>query len=162
VTQNPFPEWLEEVAADEIVVNAADIKAECFPNMWSFSLSFEMAEATTIQDVKDFVLKIVRARADQLQERGFPPKSMVFYCWHDEQAAQLRFSLVSASHGHLPFGATLQSVEKLETIIGSWFNNPYLEGIPWDEFVEVDPNDLEPEDEDEGEPYVLQVWSTLI
>jgi len=160
--QNPFPEWFDEVAAYKITVDAANIYAEAQPNMWSFSISPGQAEIITVHDVKDFIIEVIKARSVQLQEHGFSSGEMVFYCWHDEQAGHLCFSMVSSNHGFLPFGAKLQKVEDLETIINSWLNSPYLHGIPWDDLEILEPGDPNIKDEEQTEEYILQVWSTLV
>ncbi len=159
--ENPFPGWLAEVASDEIVVDPEDIKAECLPNMWCFSVSPEQAGATTVQDVKDFISQIVEARSSQLRALEHPAGSMVFYCWHDFQAGQLRFSLVSASHGHLPFGNKLQPVGGVERIIESWLTSPWLHGIPLTD-VRCESGPPEEEEEDEENTWVVEIWSTPV
>lgn len=41
---------------------------------------------------------------------------MTFYCWHDVQMRAIRFSLVSSSHGRLPFGCATRTVDDLLTV----------------------------------------------
>ena len=54
---------------------------------------------------------------------------MLFYGWHDAQVAQLRFSLVSADHGCLPFGCPVEPTADLELIVASFLESPYHDGI---------------------------------
>ena len=42
---------------------------------------------------------------------------MRFYCWHDAQAGQLRFSLVSAGLEPLPFGCPVESEAELGQVV---------------------------------------------
>ena len=79
---------------------------------------------------------------------------MLLYCWHDEQAGQFRLSLVSASHGKLPFGCEVAPVEDLGAIIRSFLASPYLGGIPWADLRPLASGELA------RDPltYVLPVW----
>jgi hypothetical protein len=45
---------------------------------------------------------------------------MRFYCWHDTQAGQLRFSLVSACHAALPFECPIEPAADLAVVIWSF------------------------------------------
>ncbi len=117
---NPFPEWLEEVANDPVTINTSDegLLSECRENLWTFSLSQNEAEATSADDAVTFLASIMQFRERQIKARPGPITPMIFYCWFDEQASQLRFSLVSASHKQLPF-----------------LSSRYHNGIPLSEFI---------------------------
>ncbi|WP_242607271.1 hypothetical protein [Comamonas thiooxydans] len=41
---------------------------------------------------------------------------MLFYCWHDAQTRQLRFSLVSSTHGRQPFGCAISPSAELAAV----------------------------------------------
>lgn len=97
---------------DEIVIDVEDINHEAHSNMWSFSPNEEDAHHFTPEDLTDFVSQVLEARREKLQ--GAAP--MLFYCWHDAQVRQLRFSLVSAAHGRLPFGCALDETAELQAI----------------------------------------------
>jgi hypothetical protein len=97
----PFPWWLAEVAADAVVVRPDDIIAEASGNLWTFGLDDDQRVATTLAAVEEFVRAVAAARRGWLADHGLGP--MRFYCWHDAQAGQLRFSLVSAGPAALPF-----------------------------------------------------------
>lgn len=159
--ESPFSEWLEDVASDEVVIDPEDIREECLTNLWAFSLSREQAGGVTVQGVKDFILEVVRARSARMADLHRPPGSMVFYCWHDFQAGQLRFSMVSASHGFLPFGNPLQKVEDVELIIRFWLESPWLHGILLEDLTCV-PMDSEAVQEEDDEEWVVSVWSTSV
>jgi hypothetical protein len=79
---------------------------------------------------------------------------MLMYCWHDEQAGQLRLSLVSASHGRLPFGCEVAPVEDLGAVVRSFLGSPYLGGIDWSELRPSAADEVA----DDSPPYVLPVW----
>ena len=42
---------------------------------------------------------------------------MQFYCWHDAQAGQLCFSLVSVGGAGLPFGCPIEPVSVLRAVV---------------------------------------------
>lgn len=151
---NPFLTWLDEICSDEPVVDPTDIHAECHANRWSFSLSPEQLSIVTHQDVETLIRLVVSARSLQLQHRGYQSKSLLFYCWHDKMAGQLQFSLVSVSHGSLPFGYPVETIHDLRIIITSWLTSPHNQGIPWSEFQAAESHNLP----DKNYNDILQVW----
>ena len=77
--------------------------------------------------------QIRQARWEKL--RGNPP--MYFYCWHDAQVRQLRFSLVSAWHGRLPFACAIDETATLAAVAerivhGDWRNPTWGAAAPDD------------------------------
>ena len=132
---NPFDEWLAEAAGDSLLVDETEggFRREAHDNCWSFSITPEQAQGLTQADVTAFIDAVVEARRRQLM-RMPSGHFMTFYCWHDEQASQLRFSLVSASHGGLPFGAHLEECRELGLIVGLFLVAPHHNGIPLSEF----------------------------
>lgn len=108
VAASPFPEWLAEVTADGVVVRPDDTTAEARSNLWSFGLSAEQRAVVTASDVVAFIDAVSAARGRWLAVRGLGP--MRFYCWHDTQAGQLRFSLVSGGSIRHLFGAPIEPV----------------------------------------------------
>ena len=155
---NPFPEWLPDVVADAVVVDPSNIAAEAHGNQWSFSITPEMAAAVSIADVEAFAAGVADARRAWLSARGAGP--MVLYWWHDEQAGRLRFSLVSAAHGRLPFGRCVIPAASFRVIAEEWLKSPYLGGIPW-----AEPRPLaagEEEQETAPPPLSLPVWSLQV
>lgn len=155
--------WLEDVANDETVIDQTKtgIHSEAHPNMWSFSLTMKQAKETTVEDVENFLYCVMAGREKQFQKQNIQAKSITFYCWHDAQAGQLRFSLVSSCHGYLPFGAKLKHVSSVQIIIKDWLDSHYLEGIPFEEFEEISSDDLK-ESYDDNIEFILPVWSTQI
>ena len=158
---NPFHEWLTEVATDAVVVRPDDIGAECMGNLWRFSLSPEQAAAVTPADVANFASAVADGREAWLSARGAGP--MVLYWWHDEQAGLLRFSLVSAVHGTLPFACEVIQASSLEEIAADWLGSQTLHGIPWNALHVVPWNSLrDPTPDEELPPRVLPVWSVVL
>ena len=153
VATNPFSEWLKDVASDDVVVNHSNIEAEACGNLWSFSLSLEEAADVSVADVEEFAANVAESRRDGLLRRGAGP--MLLYWWHDEQAGQLRFSLVSTVHGRLPFGCEVLAVARLGEIAGDWLRSPHVSGIRRDELFRVTSDQQAPE----PIRLVLRVWS---
>lgn len=153
---NPFVDWLAEVAADPVVVCPDDIDAEARCNRWSFALSPEQAAVVAVADVTAFAARVEAARRAWLMAHHCKP--MVMYWWHDVQAGQLRFSLVSASHGRLPFGCIVVPAPSLAAVVAEWLASPNLHGIPCDELSLLSPDVVTPE----PPPLVLPVWSVVI
>jgi hypothetical protein len=48
---------------------------------------------------------------------------MLLYCWHDGQADQLRLSLVSMSHGQLPFSGSIERVADLSLVVQAFLDS---------------------------------------
>ena len=156
MTANPFPEWILEVAADAVVVDPGNIAAEAHGNQRWFSISAEMAAIVSIAELETFAAGVADARKAWLLARG-GASPMVLYWWHDRQAGQLRFSLVSAAHGRLPFECCVVPAPSFRAIAEDWLKSPYLDGIPWAELRPLIPG----EDVKETRPSSvnLQVWS---
>jgi len=151
---NPFIEWLAEVAADPVVIRPDSIEAEARGNLWSFALSTEQSAAVSIADVALFARQVTQVRSEWLSARK--ASSMILYWWHDALVGQLRFSLVSAVHAHLPFGCKIVAAPSLEGLIEGWLRSPYSHGIPWSELQA-------PAAEEPDRPWApLPVWSQTV
>jgi hypothetical protein len=150
---NPFPQWLPEVSAAAVVIDPDAINAEANGNLWGFGLTREQADGVSVADVVGFAAAVADARRAWLSAHSAAP--MVLYWWHDAQAGQLRFSLVSAAHGHLPFGCRVIAAASLRAVMEAWLQSPYLHGIPWDA---VSPPAPEAEVA-QAPPFELPVWS---
>lgn len=147
---NPFIEWLEEVAADPVVIRPDSIEAEAHGNLWSFALSPEQRAVVSVAEVARFASEVATARSAWLRSRNASP--MTLHWWHDAPAGQLRFSLVSAAHKRLPFDCGTVAAPFLEAVIEKWLNSPSLHAIP---FSELQPDSPE-QQETPGVP--LLVW----
>ncbi len=125
--KSPFAECYPEIASYPIVVDANNMLREAQENQWSFSLSIEQADSLNVEDVVDFLEAVVEHRQQWLLDNH--ASSMKFYCWHDKQAGQLRFSLISDSHNHLPFTGEIVSVSAIDTVVTEWLLSEALTGI---------------------------------
>lgn len=161
---NPFAEWLEEVASDPLMVNKSEegLLFECRENLWTFAISQSQVEAITVEDVLYFLSAVMQARERQIKARPEPINPMIFYCWFDDQASQLRFSLVSTSHNRLPFGAIVEETDNFAQIVKLFLSSRYHNGIPLEEFKVVEMEELDKRNLPEPPPYVLPVATKIL
>lgn len=122
---SPVPSrWLDIVAADDDIL-CADINHEAISNMWCFSPQEDESPDITTSGVEKFLLQAIENRRSLVRAHHLP--EMLFYCWHDAQTRQLRFSMVSASHGRLPFGCSLRQTDDLRPVVNAvvhdWLNS---------------------------------------
>ncbi|MBA0224135.1 hypothetical protein [Stenotrophomonas maltophilia] len=113
--------WFQFAAEDALVIDPGCITAEARGNLCAFS-----PPPDTFLDVAPvvaFVHRVAAYRAAQVAGHA-----MTFYCWHDAMVRQLRLSLVSSQHGHLPFGchhvATTDVRSIVQAIVVDDWNNP--------------------------------------
>lgn len=153
---NPFPGWLADVVADAVVVRPDDIDAEARGNLWSFALMPEQCAAISVADVEAFAVAVADGRWEWLVAHDAGP--MVLYWWHDTQAGQLRFSLVSAAHNRLPFGCQVSSALCLSEVVRGWLGSPHRHGVSWSELQSLASGEATPE----SPLLVLPVWSVQL
>jgi hypothetical protein len=146
--------WLF-VAGDAIVIDPEDIVVESRSNLWAFSLTPEQAQALTPRDVAAFAADVIAGRRAQLATGDHAP--MIMYWYHDEQAGQLQFNIVSAKHGFLPFGCAVVLTPCIEEIADAWLRSNHGV-IPWEELKPLSSSNKP----DEIAPYRLPVWSVQI
>jgi hypothetical protein len=130
-------EWLQLARSDEIVVDNSDINREAQGNLWVFSPPDDQLERLDTEAVMRFVDEVIRSRHAVLSDGRLP--DMTFYCWHDHQARQLRFSLVSSSHGRLPFACEVKRVD-LRSVVCAVVHDDWL-NPNWGEEGDAAPSD---------------------
>ena len=139
-----FHEWLTEIAAIDLTVDIGrdGLNHEARNNQWCFSFTQEQVQSLSPEDATAFLSEVVDVYDHRLRQ---PDASgcMVFYCWFDAQTSELRFSLVSKSHGGLPFAHPIEIVNSIVKIVELLLGASHHDGIPLDEFV--DNNPVEPE-----------------
>ena len=119
--------WLTMAKDDAVEIDPDDINHEARTNMWSFSPTDEETPQIHAADIVAFIGEVIAARRSALKG-----EDMLFYCWHDAQCRQLRFSLVSRSHGRLPFRCELRETQDLALIAervvnGDWRNEDFMQ-----------------------------------
>lgn len=158
-SRNPFSEWLPEVAADSIHIVDGDLIAEARTNLWSLGLSGENLRDTTEDDVVRFVRAVEDARERQVLERFGGRRPMSLYCWVDEQAGELRLSMVSCSNGRTGFGGPVDEVD-LGEIARQYLAYAYHDGIPMEELRPMPQEDIDAYEETPA--IVPRVWVSLL
>lgn len=117
--------WLRMVSHDEdLVISTERLNDEATSNMWYFSPSDDVCHEMDAHQVESFVRQVIENRRSLLRKLSSP--EMVFYCWHDAVARQLRFSMVSACHGRLPFSCDLHATADLHEVIHQVVNEDWL------------------------------------
>jgi hypothetical protein len=158
-----FLDSLAEVVQDEITISSSgdNVEVEARANQWSFSISPEQAKILQPYQIVHFITTIMEAREDVLR-RHKANHAMIFYCWFDDQAAQLRLSVVSAHHGILPFGCRLRYTTELGEIVDHFLRSPYHGGIQIKGDLQTEDKGEEQTEDVHQERFVLDVWSVNI
>jgi len=153
-----FRDWLMEVDSEDLTVDATEngLNREARSNQWGFSFVQEQIQTLSLREVTDFLDALVESYNHRLSQPEYQP-AMIFYCWFDPQASSLRFSLVSASHNALPFGAPIELLDGSQAIVQDFLDFPYHDGIPLSEMT-LDPSEMLI-DSVEVKPGPLQVWA---
>ena len=116
------------MAKDDLVeIDPDNINHEAISNMWSFSPTDVETPQIHAADIVEFIGQVIAARRSAVKG-----EDMLFYCWHDAQCRQLRYSLVSRSHGRLPFRCELRETQDLALIAervvnGDWRNEDFMQ-----------------------------------
>ncbi|KAB8061279.1 hypothetical protein GCN74_05645 [Janthinobacterium sp. FT14W] len=131
---------------DAVEIDPDNINHEAMSNMWRFSPTDEETPQVEAADIVAFIGQVIAARSSALAG-----EQMLFYCWHDAQCRQLRFSLVSRSHGRLPFRCEVRETQDLALIAervvnGDWRNEDFMQAPSEDG------------DEPEQAPFILPVF----
>ncbi|WP_226938875.1 hypothetical protein [Janthinobacterium sp. FT14W] len=138
--------WLAMAKDDAVEIDPDNINHEAMSNMWRFSPTDEETPQVEAADIVAFIGQVIAARSSALAG-----EQMLFYCWHDAQCRQLRFSLVSRSHGRLPFRCEVRETQDLALIAervvnGDWRNEDFMQAPSEDG------------DEPEQAPFILPVF----
>jgi hypothetical protein len=129
-SKSDFLNDLDAILAENIVVGASidDLQTEIDANMWWITASADVLESLSPNELLDFVMRLTDDRRAKIRHSN-ADHGMYFYLWFDEQAYQLRFSLISDMHTELPFGATLNIIDTPVPIVGAFLTD-YLTSAP--------------------------------
>ncbi len=150
--------WVYSCLADPITIDSDDI-AEEYGNERYLQLSSEEVARSSESQVLEFANRLIGLYSKSLLKMGATQGQMTIYWWFDEMAGCLLYhSLVSTSHGKLPFGGKVVPAASLSEIVGSFMRATYHDGIPLSEFTDVigfvETNELE----DDEEEFECVVW----
>lgn len=130
-------EWLKANAWDPIHVGD-DIMDEAVENDRALSLTIEEARRLSVVEVVDAVSAYIDIKRVQVAGGWMGP--MLLYVWHDAMAGALRVGCVSRSHEPAtPFGSRLDTSASLDAIVAAFLRSKYLDGTPWGELRDMDP-----------------------
>ena len=164
MTKKEFFEKINEIKSDKIYLteNLNELNKEIEINHWSIGVDSETAKKINNNDLEDFLRKVVQNRISQL-DKSDKNMGLIFYSWFDEQAGNLNFNFINSGHENLPFGAELEFVDSLDTIISDFLNSRYLDGIPWEELEDVTgDSDVNEETDFKLKVYKLKVYKEVI
>ncbi len=138
---------------------SGNVLEEANENLFYLGLAESGLSLLTAPAVKEWLKKVLAGKRQQLQQQRGSQYPMQFYCWHDAQAMQLRFSLVSAA-AKLPFSCPLRLVG-LSVVVQEFLTQKYL---IFDENL-FEPNSASGQlaaTQVATEEFVLPVWRTVI
>lgn len=154
MNKQEFLKDLNEIIEDEIFIGSTieDLNHEISQNHWSFSMSQELANDFTVEELKDFFIKVIDNRTNQIANSK-SNHGMFFYFWFDWQSSRLRLNLISDFHERLPFGREYNVFNYLEPIIEEYLNYSYHDGI-----ISMGASDEDKETEEDIEVNPLNVF----
>ena len=138
MTREEFLHDIEEIISDTLFIGESE-EEEISNNMWQISISHELANSLKIEDFSTFFKRVILNRKMQVQTLK-PTIGMLFYLWFDEQASQIRFSIISNRETGLPFSCEIIPTNNYEVIIKDFLEHPYHNGIPTENMIAIDFN----------------------
>ena len=133
-----FLESINEIISDRLYLtdNLDELKKEIENNHWSIGIDFDTLKNIKKDDLRNFLKKTVNNRITQLDKSELNI-DLIFYSWFDEKTGNLNLNFINSRHENLPFTAELEFVDSIDTIINSFLNSKYLDGIPWNELEDI-------------------------
>jgi hypothetical protein len=156
-TKKEYLKILEEYIAEQIFItdNSNDIDKEIDKNYWLITGTNEQISSLTSTEWLDYFNRLIVNRQCQLNNSKVKT-DLVFYCYHDELAGQLRFNIISATHTKLPFGCKYIE-DTLENVLNAFINDKYNGSIPWGELKPISKDETEMLEKEKNE-YILKVY----
>jgi hypothetical protein len=138
---------------------STEVLEEAQENMFYLGLAEAELPLYTAPVIEAGLATVLAGKREQLLAQRGSSYAMQFYCWHDAQASQLRYSLVSAAAA-LPFGCPLRLVE-LSVVVQEFLTQEYL--IFDKNIFELDTAAARLAAEQVGtEEFILPVWRIFI
>ncbi|NBI28060.1 hypothetical protein [Chengkuizengella marina] len=155
-----FLKELEEIIEENIFIGNTidDLDKEISQNNWSFSLTQELVQEFTADDLKNFFDRLLKNRKDQFLNAN-SKHGMIFYAWFEWQSGRILFTLISDFHSKLPFGREYKVVNNIELIIKEFLNYPYHDGIP---IIEIENDEIECDDQIINKPFNIYVTNVHV
>ena len=150
---------LKEYIEEKIYITSQTdcLEKEIDRNCWWISGTPEQVKSLTKSEWESFLREIINNRKNQLK-MSKESVNIIFYCWHDEQAGQLRFNLINSNHQKLPFSCKINFVT-LKEVIKEFYSDSTHELVPLNNSTiydkDNDPKDMTIE-------YALNVYKETI
>jgi hypothetical protein len=140
---------------------ADDVLAEAHENLFLLAPTKAELAFLTAPVIEEWLQAVLAGKRRQLRAQRGSHYPMQFYCWHDAQATQLRFSLVSAAAA-LPFGCALRLVD-LSVIVQEFLAQEYLAfGENLFDANEVTASWAAAAEAAATQEYILHIWRAII
>lgn len=152
---------LLSAALSQPLHTADNVLEEAHENLFFLAPAKAELALLTAPAIEKWLQAVVAGKRQQLQTQRGSHYPMQFYCWHDAQATQLRFSLVSAAAA-LPFGCTVRLAD-LSVIVQEFLAQEYLVfGETLFDADEVTAAWAAAAEAAAAQEYILHVWRTII
>jgi hypothetical protein len=151
---------LLSAALSQPLCTSDDVLMEARENLFSLVPAKAELALLTAPAIEEWLQATLVGKRRQLRAQRGSHYPMQFYCWHDAQATQLRFSLVSAA-ATLPFGCTLHLAD-LSVIVQEFLTQEYL--VFGENLFDADEvtDSWVAATEAAAQEYILNVWRTVI
>lgn len=129
-----------------IAGNTLMLSAEIYNNMWCVGFSESLMKKLKVEDLEEFIGRLIKTRTKQLEDSGLSAK---FYMFYDIQASQLRFNFISYDNKCLPFDCELNLLSSPQPLLKTYLEEEYkyiTEGVT---IEYLDPKDMIEEEEEE-------------
>ena len=151
--QKTLKEYLDEPLF--ITEKNTELKKEMDRNYWWINGSMEQITSLNFQEWQQYLSTIISNRQEQLDNSSVDT-DLLFYCYHDHQAGQLRFNVISASHTELPFGCKYKE-DTLDNILKAFLSDEFFGVIPKEMLIPISDDEAEMLEKEDNE-FVAKVF----
>ena len=137
-TKAKYLRTLEEYVEERLYITdrTDEFQKEFDRNCWHINGSKEEVQSLNLDEWKSYLRHLIHDRQEQLNKSSVKT-DLVIYFWHDEQAGQLRFNVITANHSKLPFACKYVEVP-IEDVVVPFINDKSPGFIPFDELKVVE------------------------
>ena len=152
VQQSVISRWQSEL--DRLRLAETFSSEEARTNTLVFPVSEAIGSGVTDTETHKFLQTCWRQYSKTAANAGMVG---LFYCWFDEMSATIRVSFSSGlTLQELPFGCKVHALSGMWSIAQQAIGAAYTNGIPFNEFCDVDDNDWG--DIEDDLPFVQEVY----
>ena len=134
---------------------SAFMDEEIYANMWALTFSVKVIKGLKIEDLKEFLNKLIEKRSLQLSLIDAKLKA-TFYLWFDQQALQLRFNLICDRSDNLPFSCMINQLKDPNLILQNFIVTTKRAFFEHEVFEVIDLGSAD--EDDEENTYELDVY----